>query len=179
MVCDRCKMAVKSLLSDLGLHPVSVELGRVIVADKMDGMVRAELVVALERLGFALLQDRQQRTIDQIKTAIIELVHYHNAKTDVNLSAYIANRLGSDYSALSRLFSECTGITIERFFILQRIERVKELLFYGEMSLSEIAHTLNYSSVAYLSAQFKATTGMTPSQFKLLKGERRKGLDDI
>lgn len=179
MVCDRCKMAVEQTLRGMGLRPVAVDLGVVTVSGVLTDGVRLRLDEALGKLGFSLLRDRQQQTIDRIKSAIIELVHYRGTKPELNLSAYLSGRLGSDYSALSKLFSEFTGITIERYFILQRVERVKELLFYGEMSLSEIALALNYSSAAYLSAQFKATTGMTPSQFKALKGGRLKSLDSL
>ena len=126
-----------------------------------------------------MLIDPRRQAVDRIRTAIIEFVHYGGGRVGVNLSAYLAGRLGSDYSSLSKLFSESTGITIERYFILQRVERVKELLFYGEKSLTEIALELNYSSVAYLSTQFKAVTGMTPSQFKAGRGDGLKPIDGL
>ena len=179
MVCDRCRMAVANLLSGMGVRPLSVELGVVTVAGRLPSGLRAELSEALGRLGFELLGDPREQTVDRIRTAIIHLVHYRGGLTDVNLSAYLSARLGSDYSALSKLFSEVTGVTIERYFILQRVERVKELLFYGEKSLAEIALELNYSSAAYLSTQFKAVTGMTPSQFKASKGSGLRAIDDV
>ena len=179
MVCDRCRMAVANLLSGMGVRPLSVELGVVTVAGSLPPGLRAELSEALGRLGFELLDDPREQTVDRIRTAIIHLVHYRGGLPDVNLSAYLSARLGSDYSALSKLFSEVTGVTIERYFILQRVERVKELLFYGEKSLAEIALELNYSSAAYLSTQFKAVTGMTPSQFKATKGSGLRAIDDV
>lgn len=132
-------MAVANLLSGMGVRPLSVELGVVTVAGSLPPGLRAELSEALGRLGFELLGDPREQTVDRIRTAIIHLVHYRGGLPDVNLSAYLSARLGSDYSALSKLFSEVTGVTIERYFILQRVERVKELLFYGEKSLAEIA----------------------------------------
>lgn len=179
MVCDRCKMAVEHELRNLGLTPTKVELGVVCVKEEVDSECRAKIRAGLEALGFELLEDRQQQTVDRIKSLIIELVHYRNNKSGTNLSAYLSEQLGSDYSALSRLFSENTGMTIEKFFILQKTERIKELLFYGEMSLSEIADMMNYSSVAYLSTQFKNITGMTPSQFKALKEKNLTQLDKL
>lgn len=179
MVCDRCKMAVEHELRNLGLTPTKVELGVVCVKEEVDSECRTKIRAGLEALGFELLEDRQQQTVDRIKSLIIELVHYRNNKSGTNLSAYLSEQLGSDYSALSKLFSENTGMTIEKFFILQKTERIKELLFYGEMSLSEIADMMNYSSVAYLSTQFKNITGMTPSQFKALKEKNLTQLDKL
>lgn len=179
MVCDRCKMAVEHELRNFGLTPTKVELGVVCVKEEVDSECCAKIRAGLEALGFELLEDRQQQTVDRIKSLIIELVHYRNNKSGINLSAYLSEQLGSDYSALSKLFSENTGMTIEKFFILQKTERIKELLFYGEMSLSEIADMMNYSSVAYLSTQFKNITGMTPSQFKALKEKNLTQLDKL
>lgn len=179
MVCDRCKMAVDKTLRDAGLQPLSVELGVVKLEHDITDTKRTELKGELEKLGFELLDDRRQQTIDLIKSAIIRLVHYRGNRSAVNLSDYLAAELKSDYSAQSKLFSEFMGKTIERYYIEQRIERVKELIFYDELSLTEIALQLNYSSVAYLSAQFKSVTGMTPTQFKQLRHKPRKALDKI
>lgn len=179
MVCDRCKTAVACALKDLGLTPLYVSLGVVEVKGVVDVDKRAEIGNSLARLGFELLEDRRRQTVERIKSEIIELVHYKDNKSAVNLSAYISVRLGAEYSALSKMFSEITGMTIERYFILQKIERVKELLFYDEMSLSEIAVKMNYSSTAYLSTQFKNVTGMTPSQFKSQHKKELKQLDKI
>lgn len=179
MVCDRCKTAVVQALQKLNLTTVKVELGVVVIKGDISSECRIRVSNALTALGFELLEDRQQQIVDRIKSEIIELVHYKNNKSAINLSAYLSGKLGSDYSALSKLFSESTGITIEKYFILQKTERIKELLFYNEMSLSEIADMMNYSSVAYLSTQFKNITGMTPSQFKAQNKKNLKQLDKI
>ncbi|PNP92850.1 AraC family transcriptional regulator [Hoylesella timonensis] len=179
MVCDRCIMAVRLLLQRMGIAPQSVELGVVRLAEELSKEQLEMLQKDLLQLGFELLDDKRQQTIDRIKTLIVDLVHYHDNRSELNLSDYLAQQLHSEYSSLSKLFSEFTGITIERYFILQRIERVKELIFYDQLSLTEIAYKLNYSSVAYLSSQFKQITGMTPSQFKALKKNIRRGLDTI
>ncbi len=134
---------------------------------------------ALEKYGFEWIDDKRMRIIEQIRTAIIELVHYDDNGLKTNLSDYLASKLHRDYSALSKLFSETANTTIEKYLIAQKIERAKELLMYGELSLNEIADMLNYSSVSYLSAQFKHVTGMTPSHFKKIKGNKRKPLDEI
>ncbi len=179
MVCDRCIMAVRQLLQRMGIAPQSVELGVVRLAEELSKEQLEMLQIDLLQLGFELLDDKRQQTIDRIKTLIVDLVHYHDNRSELNLSDYLAQQLHSEYSSLSKLFSEFTGITIERYFILQRIERIKELIFYDQLSLTEIAYKLNYSSVAYLSSQFKQITGMTPSQFKALKKNMRRGLDTI
>ena len=179
MVCDRCKAAVKNALQSLGLKPVSVELGIADIEDEIDKDKTDEIRTTLCDLGFELLEDKQKQIIDRIKSEIIELVHYKDNKSDVNLSTHLSGKLATDYSTLSKLFSESTGMTIERYVILQKIERVKELLFYDEMSVSEIALKMNYSSTAYLSTQFKSVTGMTPSQFKAAGKKSLKQLDKV
>lgn len=179
MVCDRCKAAVKNALQSLGLKPVSVELGIAYIEGEIDKDKTDEIRTTLCDLGFELLEDKQKQIIDRIKSEIIELVHYKDNKSDVNLSTHLSGKLATDYSTLSKLFSESTGMTIERYVILQKIERVKELLFYDEMSVSEIAMKMNYSSTAYLSTQFKSVTGMTPSQFKAAGKKSLKQLDKV
>lgn len=179
MVCDRCKMAVDTLLRDEGLTPLAVDLGIVRVAEEVSEERCARLRSRLEALGFELLNNRKCQTIEQIKSAIIKLVHYRDNNSTLNLSDFLQHELQQDYSALSKLFSEYASKTIERFYIEQRIERVKELLTYNEMTLTEIALLMNYSSVAYLSNQFKAVTGMKPSEFKTLQKHGRKALDMI
>ena len=179
MVCDRCKAAVKNALQSLGLKPVSVELGIAYIEGEIDKDKTDEIRTTLCDLGFELLEDKQKQIIDRIKSEIIELVHYKDNKSDVNLSTHLSGKLATDYSTLSKLFSESTGMTIERYIILQKIERVKELLFYDEMSVSEIALKMNYSSTAYLSTQFKSVTGMTPSQFKAAGKKSLKQLDKV
>lgn len=179
MVCDRCKMAVDRTLRDNGLQPVSVELGEVTVEGDIDAAMRSSVRTGLERLGFELLDDKRHQTIDKIKSSIIRLVHYRDNNSTLNLSDFLSSELHQDYSALSKLFSEVEGKTIERYYIEQRIERVKELIKYDELSLTQIALKMNYSSTAYLSSQFKSVTGMTPTQFKALKENTRKPLDKI
>ena len=179
MVCDRCKTVVKATLMQLGLHVTSVELGIARVEECPDEKLTQAIAEALQGQGFELLRDSRQQTVDRIKALVIELVHYPTAKQTINLSAFLSDKLNSDYSALSKLFSAETGTTIEKYFIAQKIELVKELISYGELSLTEIAARLNYSSVAYLSTQFKSVTGMTPSQFKAKGQTLRRPLDTI
>lgn len=179
MVCDRCIMAVNQTLKNNGLKPIEVELGKACVDGDLSSEQREKLRKELKDIGFELLDDKKLRTIEQIKTAIIQLVHYNDNKSQVNLSTYLQDKLHQDYSTLSKLFSEFAAKTIERYYMEQRIERVKELITYNELSLSQIALKMNYSSVAYLSSQFKSITGMTPTQFKKLQGNKRKNLDEI
>lgn len=179
MVCNRCIMVVKSQLQSLGLQPLSVELGIAILPDKVTDEVYRTVKASLEPFGFELIDDKKSQVIEQIKDAIIRLVHYNDSNLKVNLSDYLTTKLNRDYSALSKLFSEATNTTIEKYFIAQKIERAKELLVYGELSLNEIADQLNYSSAAYLSAQFKSVTGLTPSYFKKIKENKRKPLDEV
>ena len=179
MVCKRCIMVVKEQLERLGLHPVSVELGIAVLPDKVTDETCLAVKAALEPLGFELMDDKKLQVGEQVKEAIIELVHYSDSSLKVNLSDYLAGKFNRDYSVLSKLFSEITHTTIEKYLIAQKIERAKELLVYGELSLNEIADKLNYSSAAYLSAQFKRITGLTPGYFKKLKENKRKPLDEV
>ncbi len=179
MVCDRCIMAVDKTLRKLGLDPVDVRLGSADINGSLSDEQREQLKNGLQAIGFELLDDQNKRTIELIKKAIIELVHYNDNYSTVNISDFISDKLRQDYSSLSKLFSEYASKTIERYYMEIRIERVKELLTYRELTLSQIALKLNYSSVAYLSSQFKAVTGMTTSQFKKLQGDKRKKLDEI
>lgn len=179
MVCNRCIMVVKNQLEQLGLQPVSVELGIAILPSKITDEVYHAVKVSLEPFGFELIDDKKSQMIEQIKDAIIELVHYNDNDLKVNLSDYLTSKLNRDYSSLSKLFSEVTNTTIEKYLIAQKIERAKELLVYGELSLNEIAYKLNYSSAAYLSAQFKSITSLTPSHFKKIKENKRKPLDEV
>lgn len=179
MVCDRCVMAVDKTLRDNGLVPLEVELGKATVDGAISTKKINKLREDLQQIGFELLDDKKQKTIEKIKTAIIQLIHYNDSHSPVNLSNYLQDKLHQDYSSLSKLFSEYSSKTIERYYIEQRIERVKELLTYGELSLTQIALKMNYSSVAYLSSQFKSVTGMSPSQFKRLQTNTRRSLDKI
>ncbi|WP_439695526.1 helix-turn-helix domain-containing protein [Mucilaginibacter sp. AW1-7] len=179
MVCSRCKMVVKSELEKVGLQVLNVELGEVEIKTPPTNQQQMELTASLSQLGFELIDDQKSRLIEQIKTIIIEQVHYTDAPAPLKLSAVLADRLNYDYGYLSNLFSAVEGSTIEKYYITQRIEKVKELLVYNELSLSQIAYQLGYSSVAYLSSQFKQVTGMTTSAFKNLQGSKRKNIEDL
>jgi AraC family transcriptional regulator len=180
MVCDRCKMAVNQALLTSGYHPLEVELGVAKLEEDVPKEQQQRIIAPkLKALGFELLDDKRQQTIERIKAAIIRLVHYRDNNSTLNLSGYLQHELLQDYSSLSKLFSEVTSKTIERYYIEQRIERVKELITYDEMSLTQIALQMNYSSTAYLSNQFKQITGMTPSEFKRLQGKGRRAIDKI
>ncbi len=179
MVCNRCIMVVRSELEKLGIEPVSVELGEVTLSENLTSQQKEQLGGILESLGFSLIDDKKARLIEQVKNLIIELVHRNNNDLKINLSDYISEKLHHDYNYISNLFSEVEGTTIEKYFIAQKIEKVKELLVYDELTLNEIAFNLNYSSVAHLSAQFKKVTGLTPSHFKQIKSNKRKPLDEV
>lgn len=179
MVCNRCILVVRQLLEGQGLTPVHIELGRAIVQEELPQAKRAALENALQGVGFELIDDKRTVLIERLRNAVIELVHYHDNGLRTNLSDYLSEKFHSDYSALSKLFSEVNGITLEKYYIAQKIERVKELLVYGELSLGEIADKLNYSSTAHLSAQFKNVTGVTPSEFRRLNDKRRRPLDQV
>lgn len=179
MVCSRCKMVVKSELEQLGLHLFSVELGEVETVEQVTDTKKKEIAEHLMQFGFELIDDKKSRTIDKIKTLIIDLVHNKNNDINTNLSDFLASHLHQDYNTLSNLFSEVENTTIEKFFINQKIEKVKELLMYDEMNLSEIAVMLNYSSTAHLSNQFKKVTGFSPTYFKQLKDKKRKQIDNL
>lgn len=179
MVCDRCILVVDGVLRHLGLEVLSVGLGEALISGRPDQAVMEEVRAALEALGFALIDDPRQRLAEQIRNQIVALVHERDRALRVNLSERLREATGHGYGYLSRLFSETTGTTIERYYIAQRIERAKELLTYGELTLSQIADRLHYSSTAHLSAQFKSVTGMTPSRFRKLAGAGRKPLDKL
>ena len=180
MVCHRCILAVDNALRTLGLHPLSVELGIAVTAEELTPDLRLRVKETLETLEFELIDDRRMQTVQQMKDLIVGLVHQPtDAPLQTNLSDYLARTLGKDYGTLSKLFSEATGTTVEKYVIAQKIERAKELLTYGELTLNEIADRLGYSSTAYLSAQFKSVTGLTPTQFRQQKEKRRRPLDEI
>jgi AraC family transcriptional regulator len=180
MVCGRCIRVVNEELEKLGLHIRHIELGKVEVADGLTSEQVEKIRSLLQSSGFELLDDKKEKIIDQIKTLVINRVHYTPEKQEaMNFSQSLEREIGMDYSYLSTLFSSVEGITIEKYMINQRIELVKELLVYDELSLSEIAYKLGYSSVAHLSSQFKKVTGLTPSHFKEVREEKRKPLDKI
>jgi len=179
MVCNRCKMVVKSEFEKFGLHPFSVELGEVQILEELDEQMKMHLNQALHVFGFDMINDKKAQLIEKIKNAIVELVYYFEVQLKINLSNHIADKLHHNYHYLSNLFSEVEGITIEQYFISQKIERIKELLVYDELSLSEISLRLNYSSVSHLSKQFKKVTGLTPSHFKQLKVHKRNPIEEL
>lgn len=179
MVCNRCIMVVENELIKLGLRPLSVSLGEVILDKELNSDEKDAVSTKLESLGFELIDDKKSRLIEQIKTLIVQLIHYSDENSKINLSDYLSDKLHHDYNYISNSFSEIEGTTIEKFFIAQKIERVKELLVYDELTLSQIADQLNYSSVAHLSTQFKKVTGLTPSHFKQIGANKRKPLDKI
>ncbi len=179
MVCDRCRASVDKALRDNGLQPLDVQLGEVQVDGEVSAAQLVRLADTLQQQGFELLGDRRQQLVELMKAAVIRLVHYRGNRPELNLSDYLQQELRMEYSSLSKLFSEVTSMTLERYYIEQRIERAKELLAYGELTLTQIAFLLHYSSVAYLSSQFKQVTGITPSAFKSLQHKGRRPLDCI
>jgi AraC-like DNA-binding protein len=179
MVCDRCILAVKNIMKEMDIPCSSIRLGELTLAGDISVEKLNLLSDKLNAIGFELINDKKSRIIEKIKTTVIELVQSSEAQLKINLSDYLANRLNYDYKYLSTLFSEVEGITIEKYFISQKIEKVKELLVYDELSLSEISDSLGYSSVSYLSNQFKKVTGLTPSHFKNIRTEKRKPLDKV
>lgn len=179
MVCSRCIMVVKAELETKGYNPIVVSLGEVDIEEELSKVQLSHLNSSLKLVGFELIDDKKARTIEKIKNTIITLVHHSDHDLKTNLSTLIASQLHQDYPYLSNLFSAVEGITIEKYFIAQRIEKVKEMIVYDELTLSEIADRLGYSSVGYLSNQFKKITGFSPSYFKALKALKRRNIDDL
>jgi AraC-like DNA-binding protein len=170
---------VKSELEKLGLHYTSVELGEAEIKESISAEQMAHLSIALRRTGLELMDDKKSILVEKIKAIIIELVHYTDEQIKINLSDYLGEKLNYDYTYLANLFSEVKGTTIEKFYLTHKIEKVKELIVYDELNLTEIAEKLHYSSVAHLSNQFKKITGLTPSHFKKLKHKRRSTLGNV
>ena len=179
MVSIRCKMMVKEELKKLGLHYVTVDLGEVDIMENITMEQREQFKIALLRSGLELMDDKRAMLIEKIKNVIIEMVHYTDELPKINFSDFLAEKLNYDYTYLANLFSETEGTTIEHFILLHKIERVKELIIYDELNLTEIAWKLHYSSVAALSNQFKKITGLTPTFFKSLKHKRRSTLENV
>jgi AraC-like DNA-binding protein len=179
MVCIRCKMVVKDELTKMGLHYTTVELGEAEIMENISADQHDEIKMALLKSGLELMDDKKSVLIQKIKNVIVELVHYSEEPLNIKFSEYLSQKLNHDYTYLANLFSEVQGSTIEKFFISHKIERVKELLVYDELNLTEIAYQMHYSSVAHLSAQFKKVTGLTPSYFKKLKEKRRNMLENM
>lgn len=179
MVCIRCQMVVKSELEKLDIHYTDVKIGEANIIGNLPEDRLNELDVALRKSGLQLMDDRKSILVEKTKNAIIDLVHYTEEQINVNLSNYLSEKLNHDYTYLANLFSEVKGITIEKFYLTHKIEKVKELIVYDELNLSEIAYKMHYSSVAHLSNQFKKITGLTPSHFKALKNKRRDTLENV
>lgn len=179
MVSHRCKMMVKTELKKLGLHYVIVDLGMVEILEDITPDQREQLGLNLKKSGLELLDDKRSIFVEGIKNLIIEMVHYSDEEPKANYSDYISEKLGYDYTYLSNMFSEVKGITIQQFIILNKVERAKELILYDELSLTEIAHRLHYSSAAHLSNQFKKITGLTPAYYKEIANKRRRNLEDL
>ena len=179
MVSNRCKMAVKEELKKLGLHFIVVDLGEVEIMENISMNQREQLKKALLDSGLELMDDKKSMLIEKIKNVIIEMVHHSTENIKVNFSDYLSEKMNHDYTYLSNLFSEVQGTTIEQFIISHKTERIKELIIYGELNITEIAWKMNYSSVAHLSSQFKKVTGLSPSHFKQLKDKRRNPIEEI
>ncbi len=179
MVCNRCIMAVGEILKSLDINEVSIVLGEVEVGGELPAEMLSQLDSKLQSIGFERIEDRKSRLIERIKTEIVYLVHHSGEVLHTNLSHWLSVKLNYDYTYLSNLFSEVEGTTIEKYYIAQRIEKVKELLVYDELTLSQIADRMGYSSAAYLSGQFKRVTGFTPSHYKDIKEQKRRSLDQL
>jgi len=179
MVSNRCKMAVKEELKKLGLHFIVVDLGEVEIMETITTEQREQLKTSLFDSGLELMDDKRAVLIEKIKTTIIEMVHNSDEMIKTNFSDFLSEKLNHDYTYLANLFSEVQGTTIEHFIINHKIERIKELIIYDELNITEIAWKMNYSSVAHLSNQFKKVTGLSPSHFKQLKDKRRSQIEDI
>jgi AraC-like DNA-binding protein len=179
MVCRRCVTAVQKIFDDAGFRVQEISLGEVTTVEQPDDATLQKIDVALSKLGFELIDNRRSRIIEKIKNLIVNLVHHSKDPLNLNVSDYLTREMNYEYNYLSNLFSEVEGNTIEHFFISQKIEKIKELLTYDELSLKEIAFMLGYSSPAYLSSQFKKQTGFTPGHFKAIKAIKRSFIDDL
>jgi len=179
MVSDRCKTAVKEELKKFGLHFIMVDLGEAEIMESLSAGQREQLKIALHGVGFELMDDKKAVLIEKIKNAIIEMVHYTDEMIKVNFSDFLSKKLNYNYTYLANLFSEVQGSSIEQFIISHKIERIKELIIYNELNITEIAWKMNYSSVAHLSNQFKKYTGLTPSHFKQMKDKKRSPIEEI
>lgn len=178
MVSNRCKMTVKEELKKLGLHFV-VELGEADIMEDITPEQRDELRTALLNSGFELMDDKRAVLVEKITNAIIDLVHHLDENIKINFSDYLSEKLNHNYTYMANLFSEVRGTTIEQFMIAHKVEKIKELIIYDELNITEIAWKMNYSSVAHLSNQFKKVTGLSPSHFKQLKNKRRSPIEEI
>jgi AraC-like DNA-binding protein len=179
MVSNHCKLAVKDELKKLGLHYIVVDLGEIEIMEELSPEMKQQLKYGLLSSGFELMDDKRAVLIERIINVIIEMVHHTTDAIKINFSDFLSEKLGLDYTYLSNMFSEVKGITIQQFIIIHKVERIKELLIYDELNLTEISYKLNYSSVAHLSNQFKKITGLSPSHFKKMKDKRRIPIEEL
>ena len=179
MVCLRCKMAIETVLKEIGINYLSVELGEVLLQNNLSDELLHTFKKRIEAIGFELLDDQKKMMIEKTKSSLRELVQTGEIVDNFSLTEYVSKRIYREYSTVSKLFTQLEGITLEQYFILQKIEKTKEWLAYNEYTLSEISYKLGYSSVAYLSNQFKKITGLTPSAFKANHAGLRIGIDDV
>ena len=179
MVSLRCKMIVKDELNNMDIQHAAIDLGMVEIPEGITQQQREQLKRSLLKSGLELLEDKKSILIERIKNVVIEMIHYSDELPNVNYSDYISEKLNHDYAYLSNIFSEVKGSTIQHFIIVHKIEKVKELLLYDELNLTEISYKLHYSSVAHLSNQFKKITGLTPSYFKKLRQKRKETLENV
>ncbi len=179
MVSNRCKIVVKAALKNLGLHFIVVDLGEVEIMEDITPDLRTQLKIALAEVGLELMDNKRAILIERIKNVVVQMVHHTEDPISTNFSHFLSKTLGFDYTYMANLFSEVQGTTIEQFIIAHKIERIKELILYGELNITEIAYKMNYSSVAHLSNQFKKMTGLSPSHFKQLKDKKRNSIEEI
>ncbi len=179
MVSLRCKMMVKSELDRLELPYTLIELGEINLVGNLPKHKSDELELALNEIGLELLDNKKTQLVEKIKTVVIEMIHYTDELPKINFSDYLSEKLNMDYTNMSSIFSQTKGITIEHYIVIHKIEKVKELLIYDELSIKEIAFKMNYSGSSHLSNQFKKVTGLTPTFFKAMKTFRRKGLEEL
>ena len=179
MVSNRCKLAVKDELEKLDIHFIAIDLGMVEIAENISNEKKILFDNGLHTSGLELIDDKKVILIERIKTTIIQMIHYSDVMVKINFSDYLSEKLNYNYTYLANLFSETQGITIEQFIISHKIERIKELMLYDELNITEIAWKMHYSSVAHLSSQFKKVTGFSPSHFKQLKKRNRSPIESI
>jgi len=179
MVSERCKIAVNDVFKKHGLHLTKIELGEIELLEPVSADVCLKLKKTLQTIGFELIEDKRAVLIERIKNIIIEMVHHSDSSIKMNFSDYLSQNLHHNYTYLANIFSKTQGVSIEQFIISHKIERVKELILYDELNITEIAYKMNYSSVAHLSGQFKKYTGLTPSSFKKLKLRRLEPIEEI
>lgn len=179
MVCRRCVIAVNKVFDEAGYAVKEIELGEVVTNQHLNDAALQQLDTELKKLDFELIDDRKSRIIEKIKNLIVTLVHHNEGPLNVNISDYLGREMNYEYNYMSNLFSEVEGNTIEKFFISQKIEKIKELLIYDELTLEAIAFKMGYSSAAYLSTQFKKITGLTPGHFKTIKAHKRINIEDL